>query len=243
MTQQPNTERKFDNFDAFADDYRAIHTENIKITGADSDYFSEHRVLEVKRRLQARGYDLTLPLRILDIGCGDGNADRFFVQHLPAVRCEGIDITEPVVASAQMRNLPHCNFRVYDGEHIPFAEGSFDIVFWANILHHVERRYHAGLYAEALRVTRPGGLLFNFEHNPWNPVTRKIVKDCPFDTDAVLLPPPYHRQLALGAGFAQAAVRFTLFFPRFAVFKPLLGLEKHLHALPLGGQYYIEATK
>ena len=34
-------ERSFDDFDAYAKDYRSIHTKNIKMSGADSFYFAE----------------------------------------------------------------------------------------------------------------------------------------------------------------------------------------------------------
>ena len=29
------------------------------------------------------------------------------------------------------------------------------------------------------RVTRPGGIVAIFEHNPWNPLTRKAVRGLP----------------------------------------------------------------
>ena len=36
-------------FDQFASDYRQIHTENInKVSGADSEYFSEYKIKEIK---------------------------------------------------------------------------------------------------------------------------------------------------------------------------------------------------
>ena len=33
------------------------------------------------------------------------------------------------------------------------------------------------------------GQLIIFEHNPLNPITRKIVKECEYDEDAILLTP------------------------------------------------------
>ena len=235
-------DRKFDTFDEFAHNYREIHTENIKISGADSDYFSEFRAKLVKRRLQAKGFD-GKPLRILDLGCGDGNASRFMVEHISNIAVEGIDITEAVVESARVRNLAHCTFQVYDGEHIPFEEGTFDVVFCANIFHHIERKYHVGLYQEIYRVLKKGGILFNYEHNPWNPITQKVVKDCVFDVDAVLLPPPYHKGVAKAGGFDQVAIQYVIFFPRFALFKPFLPLEPLFSWCPIGAQYGIEAVK
>jgi SAM-dependent methyltransferase len=234
--------RKFDEFDEFVDDYRKVHNENIKLSGADSDYFSRYRVEEIHRMETGYG-DTTRKLKILDIGSGDGNAARFFIQYFPNAEVYGIDITEKVVAASQARNLPNCHFQVYDGENIPFEDGTFDMVFLVGTLHHVDRKYHLDLMKQACRVTKAGGRMYNFEHNPWNPVTRKLVKDCPFDRDAVLVTAPYVKKLEENAGFRNCFTRFTLFFPRHKVFKPLWSLEKYLSWIPLGGQYYILATK
>ena len=43
------SKKAFDDFDDFAADYRQIHNESIKISGTDSDYFSEQKVEEVKK--------------------------------------------------------------------------------------------------------------------------------------------------------------------------------------------------
>ena len=44
-----------------------------------------------------------------------------------------------------------------------------------------------GLYREVTRLLRPGGRLYVFEHNPWNPVAQWVVRHTPIDRDAVLL--------------------------------------------------------
>jgi SAM-dependent methyltransferase len=236
-------ERKFDNFDEFALDYRDIHNQNIKLSGADSDYFSEYRVVEIKRR-ERKLYDTENQfVKILDIGSGDGNAARFFKKYFPKSFINGIDITEKVVNQAIQRQIPDTLFQVYDGENIPFEENTFDMVFLVGTLHHVDKNYHLKLMKEALRVLKKGGRIYNFEHNPWNPVTQKLVKDCPFDKDAVLVTAPYVKKLKIEAGFKQLTTRFTLFFPRFKIFTPFLFLEKYLGWLPIGGQYYIRAFK
>lgn len=236
------SERKFDEFDEFVGDYRQVHNENIKLSGADSDYFSEYRVEEI-HRIESKHGDTRRKIKILDIGSGDGNAARFFIKYFPNAEVYGIDITQKVVESAIARNLPNCHFQVYDGENMPFDENTFDLVFLVGTLHHVDKTYHLKLMQQACRVMKQGGRMYNFEHNPWNPVTQKLVKDCPFDVDAVLVTAPYVKQLEQNAGFKNCTTRFTLFFPRHKIFKPLLALEKHMAWIPLGGQYYIQATK
>ncbi|MDX2196141.1 MAG: class I SAM-dependent methyltransferase [Cytophagales bacterium] len=236
-------ERTFDNFDEFSDNYRYIHTQNIGFSGADSDYFSRYRIEEIERMERKRYHTEEANVHILDIGSGDGNAARFFEQYFPKGQVIGIDITEKVVQKAIGRNLSRSIFQVYDGKNIPFADNTFDIVFMVGTLHHVDRKYHVPLLKETHRVLNTSGRFYNFEHNPWNPVTQKVVKDCVFDKDAVLLSSIYLNNIEKQAGFKNLDTRFTIFFPRHKIFNSFIKLEKYLHKIPLGGQYYIVGTK
>ena len=74
--------KAFDNFDGFAKDYRQIHDESIKISGTDSDYFSEQKVEEIRRN------ELNANLTVLDLGCGDGNSALFFQKHFSQSRSD-----------------------------------------------------------------------------------------------------------------------------------------------------------
>lgn len=234
MSTQPG----FDDFDGFAKDYRDIHNENIKLSGADSDYFSEYKVKEIHRKEAGAKVE-----HILDLGCGDGNSARFFYQYFHPVTIEGIDVSAESIVEAQKRQIPDANFGVYDGTQIPYADNSFDICLIATVLHHIRFEHHPGLLAEVRRVLKPGGRLYIFEHNPWNPVTRKVVDNCVFDKDAVLLSPPYAKKVTKEAGFSKVDNRFTIFFPRTALFRPVLPLEPFFSRIPLGGQYYTRAVK
>lgn len=84
-----------------------------------------------------------------------------------------------------------------------------------------------------------------FEHNPLNPLTRKIVRECPFDKGVTLIPAFRMKRLALRAfgSVRNVRIRYTIFFPRKGIFKKLLPLERKLWWLPLGGQYYMEYIK
>jgi hypothetical protein len=97
------------------------------------------------------------------------------------------------------------------------------------------------LAAEMRRVTRPGGLVAIFEHNPWNPLTRKAVRDCPFDEDAELLSRPEARGLASEAGLQRVESPFIIFFPREGERRQWI--ERRLGWLPLGAQYYVAGRR
>lgn len=229
--------RTFDDFNAFADNYREIHTQNVKISGADSFYFAEMKVRLLRR------YEEDLPQQVLDIGCGDG-ATEFFMQRIfSSWRIAAIDVSEESIRVAREKDLSNTVFSVYDGVHIPAADSSADIVFIAGVFHHVSFQMHASLVKEIVRVLKTGGRLYFFEHNPINPLTRYLVNTCIFDKDARLLKSSYATQLFNNAGLSMIQKKFIIFFPRKGIFSRLIFLEKYLGWLPLGGQYLISAQK
>jgi SAM-dependent methyltransferase len=227
---------RFAEFDQYAMNYRDIHNQNIKRSGADSDYFCEYKIIEIAKHINP-----LLPLKILDLGCGDGNSARFFGQYFPHATIEGIDISEKSVQRARKRQIQRSHFQVYDGQHVPFSAGHFDLILISCVLHHISPSARLSLIKEVHRVLKPKGLLFIFEHNPFNPITRHMVNTCEFDADAVLLSAQNGLKLLKKAGFGHATSTYTIFFPRHAWFQPLLQWERYLSWLPLGGQYYLKA--
>ncbi|MBA2379290.1 MAG: methyltransferase domain-containing protein [Blastocatellia bacterium] len=231
------SKRVFDDFDGFADEYRQIHNEGIRFTGADSDHFSEQKIEEVRKHETSEH-----PL-ILDLGCGDGNSAAFFQKHFAGCEYIGLDTSVASVAVAQERDLLGTTFAHYDGFKVPYPERSFDIVYIACVLHHVEPEQHKKLLSEVKRVLKSGGRLYIFEHNPLNPATQYMVKTCPFDENAVLLTSSYTRKMLRSLNFREISIDFTIFFPRHRIFRSLMRLEDYLSWLPFGGQYYARSVK
>ena len=230
-------ERTFDGFDEYAEDYRSIHTENVKISGADSFYFAEMKVKILQE------WEENQALNVLDIGCGDGATEVFIQNYFPAWKVTALDISEKSIAKAIEKNIPNTSFSVYDGLQVPVAPGSFDIVFIAGVLHHVDFSLHHTIAHEISRVLKKGGRLYLFEHNPLNPVTKQLVKTCVFDKEAKLLYNNYSRKLFQKAGLKINANPFIIFFPRKGLLAKFIFLEKYLKWLPFGGQYMIRAIK
>ncbi len=92
---------------------------------------------------------------VLDLGCGNGDSIDFFRAIAPRVRWVGVDIDDS--AEVRTRTRTDAEFRVFDGEHIPAADDTFDLVFCVQVLEHVRRV--PPLLADAARVLRPGGHL------------------------------------------------------------------------------------
>ena len=231
-----NKERKFDEFDHFAIEYKEILNNDLKISGEDRDYFSEHKIQIIKK------IEKVDSINFLDFGCGDGNSANYFKNYFPDSSYFGIDISVESINVAKSIATNKINFQTFDGNNIPFEDNTFDVVFTACVFHHIDFKLHQNLFKEIYRVLKPGGKFYIFEHNPWNPVTRKIVNTCPFDKDAVLLNPNYTKK-TLNKIFKNSITNYILFFPRHKFFSPFIKLEGLLTKIPLGGQYYTISQK
>lgn len=225
------------NFDQFALDYRSTHTQNIKrVAGADSYYFAWHKINELKR------FETDNAIRVLDLGCGDGATGLFMSSMFPGFSITGIDISKESIEIAKKRQIPRTEFLWYDGDHIPFPDNSFQIIFIAGVLHHVPVSKREALIKEVGRVLQKSGRLYLFEHNPYNPLTKYLVNTCVFDKGVQLLNAKESQTLLRKAGLKILDKRYVIFFPRGRFFKWLHKTEPMLAHFPLGGQYYFRAV-
>lgn len=231
-------EREFDNFNKYVDNYHDVCNNAVSVSGADSTYFHENKVLELLKYENRNE-----PLKILDFGCGDGLGTSFLSRYFSNAKINGVDVSEKSIDIANQKSLNNCSFNAFDGKKLPYENEEFDLVFASMVFHHIEFKHHEEILNEISRVLKKGGRFYNFEHNPNNPLTRKVVRECPFDEDAVLLKPKYHRNLIDKSNLSLEKLTYTLFFPRHKLFKPFLGMEKLLSWCPIGAQYYIKAIK
>jgi hypothetical protein len=95
--------------------------------------------------------------------------------------------------------------------------------------------------SQAAKVLKSSGTLIVIEHNPENPLTRRAVRDCPFDQNARLLPPGETRGYVSGAGLPKVHVKYIVFFPHFL--RWLRPLEPHLGKCRLGAQYMVAGCR
>ncbi len=224
-------------FDDYAQDYRRIHSHNIRWSGADSDHFARFKAGWVMER------EGPAHRRILDIGSGDGAVEAAWLSLGAPYELVGVDTSAASVEQARARGLAQTEFLHYGGEALPFPNKRFDVVFLACVLHHVPFEAHVALLREAFRVLVDGGRIYMFEHNPWNPLTRYAVRTCPFDHDARLLRSGYARKQLKEAGFVIQGTSYLLFFPRHRWCSPLWRLEPALRRIPLGAQYVVTGVK
>src|SRR5215510_7035532 len=95
--------------------------------------------------------------RLLEIGCGMGTDLLQFARG--GARCTGIDLTPRSVAITRHRFRLYgadADFMISDGEHLPFRDESFDVVYSNGVLHHTPDT--EGAIREVHRVLTPGGV-------------------------------------------------------------------------------------
>jgi ubiquinone/menaquinone biosynthesis C-methylase UbiE len=103
-------------------------------------------------------------LHVLDIGCGTGNSHGIYASQ--AARYTGLDLSLGALRKARQfhRDL---TWLQADGAQLPFPAGTFDLVAFSSVLHHMDD-INAAL-TEARRVLAPGGMVFAFDPNLLHP--------------------------------------------------------------------------
>jgi SAM-dependent methyltransferase len=216
-------------FDDYAEEYGRLLADSIQASGESHTYFHKYKV-DCIRRL---GLDPALPM--LDYGCGIGS----LTGHLAGAfgRVEGYDPSPKSLELARQR-LPEISFHD-DAKKLP--DGRFGAAVLSGVLHHVAKGARRELLASVREKLAPGGKLIIFEHNPWNPLTRRAVHACAFDDDAILLWPWELKSLARAAGYSNVQLDYIVFFPR--TLARLRSLEPKLRRLFLGAQTMTVATR
>ncbi|HVT02530.1 MAG TPA: class I SAM-dependent methyltransferase [Thermoanaerobaculia bacterium] len=131
------------------------------ITSAQYE-FALHRYdegVKIEAYLQSRyAHAIPASARILDLGCGNGGILLPFAQQ-DHFFCTGLerelraDVREVIRGTSVTFNLVAA-----DGDLLPFADNSFDVVLYVETIEHLRNPRRAG--SEIVRVLRPGGLCY-----------------------------------------------------------------------------------
>ena len=109
------------------------------------------------------------PTTIIDVGCTIGHNTLPWQQTFPDAQVYGLDLAAPCLryahARAEALGVP-VHFRQANAEHLPFEDGSIDVVFSSMFLHEMPAPVIKRFLAEAFRVLRPGGIMLHMELPP-----------------------------------------------------------------------------
>lgn len=237
LSQDPGREAEFD---AYAEQYDRMLNESIRLSGEPGEYFTEYKIRDLAKLWHSLGQGRQ-SLQILDFGAGVGASIPSIQRHFPNADLTCADVSARSLRLAEQRFGAAAKFVVCSGSTLPFPDDCFDLAYAACVFHHIPAEWHAGVLRELFRVLKPGGAVLLYEHNAWNPVVVKIVRDCPFDERAILIPAPALKNKLRAAGFERVVATHRVFFPR--LLRWLRWLEDWLGWLPLGAQYHVVGRK
>jgi SAM-dependent methyltransferase len=174
MTATPRTVQQT-NFDAIAGIYDDVFPPHI------IEHYLRRRASYVLRHAAARGQSA------LDVGAGTG----LLAERLSDL---GLDIIAldpfPQMLGQLRQRRPDIDTVVAHGDDIPFPDDGFDLTYSVAVMHHIaEPSQVRRTLSEMVRVTRPGGRILVWDHNPLNPYWSLLMRRVPQDTGAERLVP------------------------------------------------------
>lgn len=136
------------------------------------------REVTMAAMLRADGLRSLAGLRILDVGCGRGATLRQYLEYeADAPQLWGIDLFPPFVEQARSTS-PGLQILCGSASHLPFHDGSFDLVSQFMLFTSVlDAEVKQRIAKEINRVLVPGGRLLWYDfafNNPANPDVRGI---------------------------------------------------------------------
>ena len=163
------------NFDAIAGIYDAVFPPHI------IEHYLRRRASYVLRHAAAPGQSA------LDVGAGTGLlAERLSDLGLGVVALDPF----PQMLGQLRHRRPDIETVVAHGDDIPFADDVFDLTYSVAVMHHIaEPSQVRRTLSEMVRVTRPGGRILVWDHNPLNPYWSLLMRRVPQDTGAERLVP------------------------------------------------------
>ncbi len=148
--------------------------------------------------------------KVLDVGCGTGVvASRLAAQ--------GFEVTGVDPSDGMLEHLRRSDLRVTtvqgSATALPFEDGQFDLTMCVAVMHHIAQpqAVHESLI-EMTRVTRPGGLVLVWDHNPRNPYWKNLMARVPQDDGSERLVPEAEIVTGLTDGGAVLLSRTQLGF-------------------------------
>jgi SAM-dependent methyltransferase len=226
-----------DEFNRYQETYKSAVDDALAFSSLKADFFARVKEAYLVDLIE-RGLGPASEQTLLDVGCGVGIYHTMLAPKLKALH--GCDVSEACLERAAEVN-PSVDYRAYDGERLPYEDASFDLAFAICVVHHVPQPTWPRFFAEMARVVRPGGLVTIFEHNPRNPLTMRVVNNCPFDADAVLLNAAKTSELLEGVGLDIWRRRHILSIP--AAGGALRAVDQMFSWAGLGAQYYVAGRR
>ena len=212
------------NFDDFSTNYEDKILKSFGNIDSNVSYYHSGKAKIAKRELASD------PNKILDFGCGIGSMLKFLKENFKYSEFYAFDESLKSLEHIKL-NYPDVNC-LYDLNTIE----KFDLIILSNVIHHVKSSERNNFFKKIYNLLDDNGKLLIFEHNPYNPITLRVVANCEFDIDAELIKKKNLIKLCNENNFQLQKSGYIHFFP--SKLKFFFNLERYLKWFFLGAQYF-----
>jgi len=221
--------KKIVNFDDFASKYENYLSTSFGKIDNDVGYYHSAKGKILKKELNI------IPKKILDFGCGVGLMLKYLKKNFADSEIYAYDDST--------KSLEYVKLKYPDINCINNLDQNlkFDLIFISNVIHHVKDLDRAVLFKKIYNLLDENGKLFIFEHNPYNPITLRVVANCEFDIDAELIKKKDLIKICRDNKLKVEKSGYIHFFPSKLRF--LFKIESYLKWFFLGAQYFCIFTK
>jgi SAM-dependent methyltransferase len=154
-------------------------------SGFDKALIASHQQLSHSHRIDClvrvlgnriKSLNLSMPIRVLDVGCGDMTLARGLLDQVEGIDLACVDIHPPPLMSEGLDPIWNC-YQQFDGSSLPFDEHAFDVVIFSDVLHHVP----AGLVSPLLKsAAKVGRFVLIKDHFEYGWFSRNILRAMDF---------------------------------------------------------------
>ena len=212
------------NFDDFSSSYENQILKSFGNIDSNVSYYHSGKAKIAKRELTFN------PDKILDFGCGIGSMLKFLKENFNYSKFYAYDESSKSLEHVKKKYSDvNCMYNLNTIE-------KFDLIILSNVIHHVKSGERNNLFKKIYNLLDDNGSLLIYEHNPYNPLTLKVVANCEFDIDAELINKKNLIKLCNENNFKLQKSGYIHFFP--SKLKFFFNLEKYLKWLFLGAQYF-----
>ena len=235
-------------FDQVAQDYEKIHNQCLP-PGVQSESFITQRAAYATQWILSEIRDREF--LYLDFGCGNGRMLKCLLESAGLrplldtgqLRLFGFDTSADSLNEARNLLKDRSVTLAKNWSEFP-QELRFDLVLTCHVFHHIPPKERPNTVAALYKRMKPGSRLVIWEQNPLNPITRLLIRTCPFDRDARLLTAVKTRDLFLKNSFRLLESAYiNLLPPQWIKTDRLAAIEKKLLSFPIGAQYWMMFTR
>jgi SAM-dependent methyltransferase len=212
------------NFDQYSSDYKHYINDSIDKFDKNLSYYHESKIEITKNRA------IRNPKNILDFGCGVGTMIPHMKKKFKKSKIYVFDESKDSLKFLKNKYPFVSCLKKMNGNI------KFDLIFLSGVIHHIDRSMRKRILKKIYSSLKSAGKLIIFEHNPYNPLTNIVVKNCEFDRDAQLIKKKELINICENVSFKVDDSAYVYFFP--TSMKKFKVLEKYLEWFFLGAQYF-----